>query len=123
MCLEAADHLLCAVIEPDAAEPIIRPAVRILTQDPDRDARIAAARLLRHFRHREALGALIEALNQPEFAVTYVAEQALVELTGQTHHRDYSDWMAWRNGTDDPFARRGDRSRDPGKPWWNIFTR
>ncbi len=110
-------------IEPDAAEPIIRPAARILTQDPDRDARIAAARLLRHFRRREALGALIEALNQPEFAVTYVAEQALVELTGQTHHRDYSDWTAWRNGTDDPFARRGHRSRDPGKPWWNIFTR
>ncbi len=125
-CIDSLDRLLSSGVHCEDDERIIRLATASLTHDPDRDAKIAAARLLGHFQHIDALRALIDALTQNEFAVTYEAEQSLIKLTGYTQHRSYDDWRAWLDENTDPFARAGQTppglaSKKHERPWWRLF--
>ena len=125
-CVTSLDALVSANVRCDESQPLIAVVARLLTNDPDRDVKIAAARLLRHFRHTDALDGLIASLRQREFAVTYEAEQSLIQLTGHTHGQRHDDWRVWLGKTEDPFAHAGrtppglaDRGRK--RPWWRLF--
>lgn len=124
-CVTSLDALVSTNVRCDAAQPLIAVVAGLLTNDPDREVKIAAARLLRHFQHIDALDGLIAALRQHEFAVTYEAEQSLIQLTGHTHGQRHVDWRVWLGETEDPFAHAG--RTPPGladkgqkRPWWRL---
>lgn len=127
-CLDELHRLLTTGLLADEPAEVIRIARRQLREGPDREVRMASCRVLGCFREPDALDALIEALAQPEFAVNHEAEQALIRLTGLTHHGDYQQWRAWREKTSDPFARAGQQPAEvaqgpKSKAWWKLFGR
>ncbi len=72
-----------------------RTLVRLVGGDPDRNVRIEAARGLAYYPDASVLTALIQALEDRDFAVRYEAEKSLEELTGQRHDYDPDAWRAW----------------------------
>ena len=125
-CVTSLDTLISASVCCGPAQPMIAVVVGLLRNDRDREVRIAAARLLRHFRHIDALDGLIAAQRQHEFAVTYEAEQSLIQLTGHTHGQRHDDWRVWLGETEDPFAHAGRTppglaARGEKRPWWRLF--
>ncbi len=125
-CIEAVDLLVQAGMSPDVESQLVRLVAQAMLADADRGVRIAAARLLRWFRHPDALDALIEVLRVPEFAVAYEAEQSLIALTGHTHNRRYDAWRMWREDADDPFADAGQTPPElagngQDRRWWQLF--
>lgn len=108
---------------PDQQLPQVRQTLlRLLRGDDSRNVRLEAARGLACFgRDRHVLDALIAALNDPDFAVVYQAEQSLMSLTGMTLDHDSAAWLAWRDKQEDPFARAGQvpESLQPQqRAWW-----
>jgi HEAT repeat protein len=96
-------------------------AARLLTDDPDRNVRIAAARLLGEFQQPNSLRPLIAALDQRDFGVVYEAEQSLTRLTGQSFNHDPDAWRDWMIKTNDPFANAGASNIDSQsnrRRWW-----
>lgn len=127
-CLDELHRLLTAGLLPAESAKVIDIARRHLREEPDREVRMASCRVLCCFRKPDALDALIEALDQPEFAVNHEAERALIRLTGSTHHGDAQQWRAWREKTADPFARAGQQPAEvaqgsKSRPWWKPFGR
>ena len=127
-CLDELHRLLTAGLLPAESAKVIDIARRHLREEPDREVRMASCRVLGCFRESEALEALIEAVGQSEFAVNHEAEQALIRLTGMTHHGDYQQWRGWRQETADPFARAGRQPAElaqgsKSRSWWNPFGR
>ncbi len=127
-CLEAVDLLMQAGVPHDGESQLVQLVAQAMLTDGDRSVRIAAAQLLRRFQNPDALDALIEVLQVPEFAVGYEAEQSLIALTGHTHNRRYDAWRTWREEADDPFA---DAGRTPpelagdaqDRRWWQVFRK
>lgn len=66
-----------------------------LGKDPSRHVRDAAARGLAAYPTESAVTALIGGLEDSDFAVIHRCEEALVKLTGVTHHCDPLAWQAW----------------------------
>lgn len=127
-CLESAGRLCSSGVTIGTPARLVQAATTLLARDPNRDVRIASARLLGHLKSADALQALIDALQQKDFAVTYEAERSLINLTGHTHKRNSKDWRAWLARCDDPFAHAGQTPADLAdtmshRPWWNPFVR
>ncbi len=105
---------------------IVSTASRRVTEDPSRDVRIAAARVLGAYAKSEALNALIQALDDDDFGVEYHAERSLTRLTGVEHNHDARAWRRWFAMTDAPFARRGrlDATLEPAVRlnWWQRVS-
>ncbi len=128
ICLDELHRLLDTGLAPAEPADVIHIARRHLREEPDREVRMASCRVLGCFGEPDALDALIEALAQQELAVNHEAEQALIRLTGMTHHGDYQQWRTWREKTTDPFARAGQQPAEvaqgsKSRPWWKPFGR
>lgn len=103
--------------------------VRQLKNDHVRHARIAAARGLGYYQNTDALEALIDGLEDDDFAVVHQSEASLVQLTGYTFDCSVSAWEQWyAEHHDAPFAKAGyvPESRRPpyegkwGKAWYET---
>lgn len=66
-----------------------------LRGDSDRHVRAAAARGVACYPSNEAVEALIAAMRDADFAVVFACEDALVKLTGATHHCVAAEWERW----------------------------
>ena len=100
------------ILDPKAVEPLARTAAN----DDSVDVRIAATRALRHYRTREAAGALLHCLEDADFSVRFQAAESLKELTGESippDHRAWRDNLVARGYSLAPAPPR--RSR----PWWD----
>lgn len=84
-----------------------RTLVRLVTEDPDRNVRIWAARGLGNYPHPDVLTALIRALevNANDFGVRYEAENSLERLTGRRNNYDPDAWREWLAKNPDPFVK------------------
>lgn len=127
-CLCGLERLASGGVTPEDTTRLVSQVSTLLAKDANRDVRISAARLLGYFKTSDSLTALVDALQQTDFAVTYEAEQSLVKLTGRTHRRDAKAWRAWLAESTDPFAGAGQKpaelaGAEARRPWWNPFAR
>lgn len=97
--IEAA-RSLAGTHDPDAVALLLR----TLQDDPHPQVRAAAAGALYNARTRNVLLALIEALDDRDFAVVQNSVDALVRLSGEHLGYARADWEAWLDRTPDPFA-------------------
>jgi HEAT repeat protein len=91
-----------------------------LHSDPERHARIAAARGLAYYPDEETVKALIEGLRDADFAVAHQCEDALVLLTGRTHDANalaWEEWLAANRG--EIFAHAGEIPQSRQLPYHN----
>ncbi len=99
--------------------------VDAVNSEPDHRTRLTLIDTLGFYRDRSATTALIDSLDDDDFAIRRAAESSLVALTGVTHHYDADAWRAWFAKTGDPFASAG--QTPPGwdepdeKPKWDWF--
>lgn len=92
-----------------------------LTQDRDRNVRIAAAEGLAHFPSEPSVQTLVAALGDPDFAVARQAEVSLATLTGVSHGVRQEAWLAWLSENRETMFAAGGRApkelqRDPREP-------
>jgi HEAT repeat protein len=66
-----------------------------LQQDASRDVRIAAADALRCYRTDEVAHALIDVLDDADFAVAWQARQSLRLMTAYDFHYDERAWLVY----------------------------
>ncbi len=89
-------------------EAVFTTLIKQLRLDPERHARVAAARGLGFYPRTETIPALIEGLKDEDFAVIHECENALVRLTGQTHDANALAWQEWYAAhSADAFANAG----------------
>lgn len=74
--------------------------------EPNAQVRAEAADALGQYAENRVVRALIAALADSNFLVTYRARQSLRTLTGQDYAFDRRAWMAWEANTQDTFAAR-----------------
>lgn len=94
-----------------------------VTQESDHNVCLTLIETLGYFQDDRVPAALIDLLENPDFAVQHAAETALVSLTGFTHHHDPDAWRSWLAGTHQPFALAGQTPKDltdrRKKPRWD----
>lgn len=95
----------------------------LLNNDPARDVRVEAARLLGHYASSQSLESLIAALRQRDFGVVYEAERSLTRLTGERFGHDHTAWQTWLATVPDPFAGRTfePTEGDDQRPWYRFW--
>lgn len=76
----------------------------ILAYDSDAEVRRAAATALANHRQRRAINALLAALSDDEFKVSYAARRSLKQLSGQDLGDDPDAWRSWLFAESDPLA-------------------
>ncbi len=86
---------------------IVKTLLDRLARDPDRNVRLTAIETLSYFAETPIPGALVDALEDEDFAIQNAAEQSLIALTGHTHDHDARAWRKWLSETKDPFAEAG----------------
>jgi hypothetical protein len=119
--VEALEGCAAAKNLPDDLQPrVTARGIECLQKDRARNVRLGAARLLGYCASREALDALVDALEQRDFGVCYEAERALMRLTGHTFNHDPKAWKEFLAQGGDPFAERGklDSKLDPPEKNW-----
>ncbi len=94
-----------------------------LPAESDRRVRLTMIETLGYFPERRVLVALVDALEDEDFAIQHAAELALAGLTGVTHDHYAAAWRKWLDETPEPFARAGEippelRERR-SKPMWD----
>ena len=95
-----------------------------LKGDPDRHARLAAARGLGYCPTEDVVQALIGGLRDEDFAVVHQCEDSLVRLTGRTHDSDMLGWEDWLEANrDDPFAHAGEVPESRRPPYTNRWEK
>jgi len=123
-----AARLLMAVVyhyafREDQREEIVTALLDRLAKEKDQNVRLTLIDTLGYFPEKPVLVALIDAMDQDDFAVQHAAEMALVSLTGVTHHHDPDAWRTWLGRTDDPFAHAGEVPKElharRAKPRWD----
>ena len=72
-----------------------RPAITALRTSPDDAVRLRAIRRLRGARSRSGIGALIEALEDPNLRLRHYAWSVLRELTGESFGPSPGEWRRW----------------------------
>jgi hypothetical protein len=77
-----------------------RPDVLVET----RDVRVACADALRNYPTKDVARALVEALREREFEVSWQARKSLILLTGHDFKYDQAKWREFLAGTDNPFG-------------------
>lgn len=98
--LEAA-KALANVPDPQAMPPLLN-----LLSEPaeNADVRIAAADALKHYQTIEVGRALVSALQDRNFGVSWQARQSLVRLTHRDLGYDQGKWLNYLTGAQRPFA-------------------
>jgi HEAT repeat protein len=95
-------------VPPESADRVRDTLVEGLKGEPDRNARITAARGLGCYATDAVLKALIDALKDKDFAVCHAVEGSLVELTGVTNGCSHQAWKDWYTANQSaPFALAG----------------
>ena len=89
--LEAADAL-GNIPDPEAVGSLV---AHLGNVEPSADVRIACAEALRNYHAHEAMQALIDQLNDPDFAVAWQSRQSLELLTGQDFRYDAKAWESF----------------------------
>jgi hypothetical protein len=69
-----------------------------------RDVRVACADALRNYPDKDVAKALVDALNEKEFEVSWQARRSLILLTGHDYHYDQSQWREYFLKADKPFG-------------------
>jgi hypothetical protein len=73
-------------------------------QVESRDVRVACADALRNFATKDVARALIEALREKEFEVSWQARKSLILMTGHDFRYDQAKWRDYLSKTDNPFG-------------------
>lgn len=129
LCRVAAAGALADLLEsgtvPDeqraAAEALL---IRCLREDADWRVRLAAARGLGRCPSPSSVQALIDALNDANFAVVHRCEESLARLTGVVHGCDPTAWRRWYDEhRDDPFAGAGQVPPQRRPPYRNAWEK
>lgn len=107
-----AAKLLLAIVDAQAFEEaqrteIVKTLLERLARDPDRNVRLTVVDALAYFAQSPVPQALIDTLEEDDFVLQRAAEQALIALTGHTHHHDPRAWRTWLEKTEDPFKDAG----------------
>ncbi len=107
-----AAKLLWAIVDAQSydetqRQQIVDMLLERLAWDEDRNLRLTAIDTLAYFAQRPIPTALIGVMEEDDFTVKRAAEEALIALTGKTHHHDPIAWREWLDSTDDPFAGAG----------------
>lgn len=121
----AAVHALGRLCAAGCADDQQRPAAgetlaSLLTSDPNRHVRLAAAEGLSGFRDRQVLPVLVGSLRDRDFGVAYASRRSLVTLTGMEFGYDVSAWQQWLQQTAEPFAKARPKPVKP-RPWWKFW--
>lgn len=107
--------------EPQRGE-IIGTLLDRLARDGDRNVRLMLVDAMAYFQESQLLSALIDAMEEDDFAFRHAAERSLIALTGRTHHHNPVAWRAWLTSTDAPFAGAGttppELQQAKSKPRW-----
>ena len=93
-------HLGPTITPPPDGADTARPALREETMD----VRVAVAKALRHYRSADVARALVDALDERDFAVAYYARTSLQEITGADHAYDEAAWLAYLTGPGKPLG-------------------
>lgn len=104
-----------AALDEMAGPAAVAPLAYAARNDAEPEVRAAAARALRHYRQKDVLDTLLDALDDPDFGVRFKASESLTALTGQSHGTEAAAWRNALAGAKDPFAAA------PRRPWWDWF--
>lgn len=74
--------------------------------EPEEDVRCEVAEALGQYPDARVLQALVGALGDRQLRVTHSANRSLRTLTGQDFGLDRKSWLAWIDGSENPFAAR-----------------
>ncbi len=88
-------------------QQIVDTLLQRLAGDPDRNVRLTVIDALAYFAQEPVPDALVEVLEEDDFALKNAAESALISLTGTTQHHDPIAWRQWLAETPDPFVNAG----------------
>jgi len=107
-----AARVLLAIVENQRYEPaqrgeIVKTLLERLARDGDRNVRLTVIDTLAYFAEQPVPAALIDVLDEEDFAIQRAAENSLIALTGITHHHDAKAWRAWLASAKDPFEKAG----------------
>lgn len=107
-----AAKLLLAIVDSRAFEEhqrtdIVQTLLERLARDKDRNVRLTAIDTLAYFAQSPVPQALIDVLEEDDFAIQRAAEKSLIALTGRTHHHDARAWRNWLAQAADPFEHAG----------------
>ncbi len=101
-----ADLAISGKVPDDQRDAVRKTLLKLLERDTDRNVRVAAARGLAAFRDVDVVRALIDALEDEDFAVCWQCEDSLRKLTGCSNDAEAYAWRAWlEKHADDPFAQ------------------
>jgi len=93
--------------EPSQRSEIVKMLLERLTKDSDRNVRLTVIDTLAYFAEQPVPAALVEVMNEDDYSIQHAAENALIDLTGVTHHHDANAWRAWLAAAKDPFEKAG----------------
>lgn len=86
---------------------IVQVLLERMAVDKDRNVRLTAMEALSYFPEPPIPSALVDVMEEDDFALQHAAERALIALTGQTHHHDPKAWRKWIAETPDLFKDMG----------------
>lgn len=86
---------------------IVQVLLERMAIDKDRNVRLTAIEALSYFPEPPIPSALVDVMEEDDFAIQHAAEMALIALTGQTHHHDPKAWRKWIAETPDLFKDMG----------------
>lgn len=104
-------------------EEIVATLLDRAAKDQDRLVRLTVIEMLGYFPQQPVPAALVDVIElEDDFALQHAAENALVTLTGVTHHHDADAWRKWLAETPNPFERAGELpeelTTEKKKPIW-----
>ncbi len=111
------------ILDADQRKTTLDVVLQHLKVEDDRTVRLSLIDTLAYFSDQQSVKALIDQLDDEDYAIQHAAELALVSLTGVTHHHDSAAWRQWLNDTPDPFAQAGqipeEMQANREKPKWD----
>jgi hypothetical protein len=122
-----ASKVLLVVVDESRYEPsqrgeIVATLLERLSKDNDRNVRLTVTDTLAYFAELPVPMALVDAMQEDDYAVQHAAEHSLIALTGVTHHHDAKAWRAWLAAAKDPFEKAGQTPEGlqaaNQKRWW-----
>lgn len=109
--------------EDSQREEIVATLLDRAAKDQDRLVRLTVIETLGYFPQQPVPAALVDVIElEDDFALQHAAENALVTLTGVTHHHDADAWRKWLAETPNPFEHAGELpeelTTEKKKPIW-----
>jgi len=119
-----ADLAAAGAVAPEQLDPARQAFIDRLRLDTSPHVRLAAARGLSCCPHEESVRALIERMDDENFAVVHQCEDSLARLTGVTQHCDAQAWKDWlAENESDLFAHAGDVPPSRAQPYRNRLEK